>query len=673
MHRLASCLTLALLLVPAALARAADETPVPADNPTDPAKVEFFEKKVRPLLVEKCYSCHSAQAKKVKGKFKLDTREDLLEGGEDGKVIDEKTPSKSALLAAVKRVDDEKAMPPKEKDKLSEEQVKVLEQWVKDGVTYGKAEKPKASAESTGAKPADPKALWSFQAPKEQKAPEPAASAAALGWVKTDVDRFVLQKLNEKGLAPSRLADKRTLIRRATYDLIGLPPTMEEIAAFENDHSTDAFDKVIDRLLASPHYGERWGRHWLDVARYADSKGYVFEEERRYAFSYTYRDWVIRAFNSDLPYDQFLVHQIAADRLDLKGDDRQHLAALGFLTLGRRFLNNQADIIDDRIDVVTRGTMGLTVACARCHDHKYDPIPTADYYSLYGVFASSREPAELPLINAPDPKDAEAFNKELAARQAEIEKYQKERFDAATAGIRTPQGLSSCLQASLALRAIGDEKLKEKRRAIVEKSGFNRLIIARWGAKLTAAKNQHHPVLAPLLMWSETPGLSLKSPSHALSEQLVSGRLLAKPLNGCVAAQLMVVPPISVKDLADRYGMLLAQFDKPEPLANADEEALRQVLRAADAPTKIALSEVDWFLDGSQKAALRALVQKRDALVATHPAVRRGRWRWRMGRSSSRSFSSAATRPTPARRCRGSSSRSCRRRNANPSRTAVAD
>ena len=323
MLRLASCLTLSVLLLTASLARGEE---VPKVSPTDPAKIEFFEKKIRPVMVEKCYSCHSAKAKKLRGKFKLDSREDLLKGGEEhaDKVIDLKKPEESVFLKMIKRVDDDHAMPPKEKDKLTDEQVKDFETWIKAGLAYPKDEK-KAEAGSATTQPSasseDPKAHWSFQPVKSVKAPEPAASAAALGWARTDVDRLILAKLNEKGLAPSKIADKRTLIRRATFDLIGLPPTADEIAAFEADLSTDAFDKVVDRLLASSHYGERWGRHWLDVARYADSKGYVFEEERRYPFSYTYRDWVIRAFNSDLPYDQFLVHQIAADRLDLKGDD----------------------------------------------------------------------------------------------------------------------------------------------------------------------------------------------------------------------------------------------------------------------------------------------------------------------------------------------------------------
>ena len=213
---------------------------------------------------------------------------------------------------------------------------------------------------------------------------------------KTDVDRFVLARLEQSELAPSPPAAPRTQLRRLSYDLIGLPPSAEEIAAFEAAYSDETYAAAVDRLLASAQFGERWGRHWLDVARYADTKGYVFQEDRNYPQAYTYRDWVIRAFNDDLPYDRFVLAQLAADQLD----DPSAAPAMGYLTLGRRFINNKHDIIDDRIDVVARGMMGLTVTCARCHDHKYDPITTADYYALYGVFDSSREPneAERPLL-----------------------------------------------------------------------------------------------------------------------------------------------------------------------------------------------------------------------------------------------------------------------------------
>ncbi|HLW68140.1 MAG TPA: DUF1549 and DUF1553 domain-containing protein [Gemmataceae bacterium] len=265
-------------------------------------------------------------------------------------------------------------------------------------------------------------AHWAFQPVREPALPAVKNTA----WPATPVDYFVLAKLEANGVSPSSPADKRTLLRRITFDLIGLPPTPEEMEAFLADNSSNAYEKVIERLLESPRYGERWGRYWLDVARYADSKGYVFTDERKFPFSYTYRDYVIRAFNEDLPYDRFIIEQLAADQLDL-GEDKRPLAAMGFLTLGRRFLNSTPDIIDDRIDVTTRGLLGLTVACARCHDHKYDPIPQADYYSLYGVFASSVEPGDLPLIGGPAAgKLGEEFTKELERLKAEKEKFAKE-------------------------------------------------------------------------------------------------------------------------------------------------------------------------------------------------------------------------------------------------------
>ena len=206
-----------------------------------------------------------------------------------------------------------------------------------------------------------------------------------------------------------------------TYDLTGLLPTPQEVEAFEKDPSPMAYERLVDRLLDSPHYGEQQARHWMDLARYADTKGYVFTEDRNYPFAFTYRDWLIRSFNADLPYDRFILYQLAADRI--VKDDKANLAAMGFLTVGRRFLNNQPDIIDDRLDVTFRTFQGLTVTCARCHDHKYDPIPIKDYYSLYGVFASSQEPRDLPLIEEPkDTPEVRAFDAELKKREEVVQK-----------------------------------------------------------------------------------------------------------------------------------------------------------------------------------------------------------------------------------------------------------
>jgi len=365
------------------------------------AQSQFFENKIRPVLSTKCYRCHSQQAEKVKAGLLLDTRDGLLKGGETGPAIAPGDPDKSLLIKAVRYTDPDLQMPPKGK-KLSDDQVADLVAWVKMGA-------PDPGVASTAQKDwkDSSKAHWSWQPLKKPAVPDVKDPA----WPKTPIDNFILAKLEEKDLKPNPPADKRTLIRRATFDLIGLPPTPEEVDDFVKDESPDAFAKVVDRLLASPHYGERWGRHWLDIARYSDTKGQIRRqrEDPFYPFAWTYRDYVIRSFNEDKPYNVFIIEQLAADKLPATAKNPTNLCALGFLTLGDRFMGMQNDIINDRIDVVTKGFLGLTVSCARCHDHKFDPIPTKDYYSLHGIFASCAEPPVEPVIckvtNTPEYED----------------------------------------------------------------------------------------------------------------------------------------------------------------------------------------------------------------------------------------------------------------------------
>jgi mono/diheme cytochrome c family protein len=386
-----------------------------------PQHVEFFETKVRPILAEHCFKCHGPE--KHKGDLRLDSREAMLKGNESGGVIVPGQPEKSRLVEAVRHEGDIK-MPPAPGDKLPAEAIENLVAWIKLGAPWPKS----ASVANEALSERSSKKHWAFTPVRTPAMP----AVRQQERVQTPVDAFVLVELEKRGLTLAQPADRRTLIRRVTFDLTGLPPTAEEIEAFEADLAPDAFGKVVDRLLTSPHYGERWARYWLDVARYADTKGYVFTEERRFAYAYTYRDYVIKAFNDDLPYDRFVMEQLAADRLfaeakaDGKEPDVKSLAAMGFLTLGRRFLNNQQDIIDDRIDVTARGLLGLTVGCARCHDHKFDPIPTKDYYSLYGVFNSSQEPKELPLIGAVEQsKEYAVFEAELKVREKAVAEYQE--------------------------------------------------------------------------------------------------------------------------------------------------------------------------------------------------------------------------------------------------------
>ncbi|MHC4876552.1 MAG: PSD1 and planctomycete cytochrome C domain-containing protein [Planctomycetota bacterium] len=353
----------------------------------------FFETRIRPVLISKCFKCHGGD--KVSSELRVDSREALLKGGEYGEpsIVPGK-PEESLLIDAIDPQNEDIVMPPDEE--LPGSVIEDFRTWIRNGAVWPK---------SPGSGAIDPSFVaeghWAFR-PIERPAVPDVRNRV---WAQNEVDQFILAQQEAAGLTPSRRASRETLIRRVSFDLLGLPPTYEEVQAFVADDAPDAWPRLVDRYLSSPQYGERWGRHWLDVARYADTKGYVFTADRSYPFAYAYRDWVIRSLNEDLPYDQFLIRQIAADWLTGDGTlSKNELAAMGFLTLGRRFLNNRHDIIDDRIDVLTRGTMALTVTCARCHDHKYDPISQADYYGLYGVFASSKEPPKpegaMPLLEA---------------------------------------------------------------------------------------------------------------------------------------------------------------------------------------------------------------------------------------------------------------------------------
>jgi cytochrome c553 len=387
----------------AAGARADIASATPAMSSED---LQFFEARIRPVLSERCYKCHSRDADKIKGGLMLDTREGMLHGGDTGPAISPGKPEDSLIIDAISYRDPDLQMPPKG-DKLSDEQVSDITEWIRRGALDPRSLVAKGGDSTYGGVGKD---HWSFLPVKASKVPAVVDAA----WCKTPVDNFVLARMEQGAVAPNPVADKYTLIRRATFDLTGLPPTEEEVQRFLVDSSPDAWARVIDRLLASPRYGERWGRYWLDVARYADTKGDTpNREDPRYPFAWTYRDYVIDAFNSDKPYNQFILEQLAADRLlaeqlnaGVRKPDQRPLAAMGFLTLGNRFENSTNDIINDRIDVTTKAFLGLTVSCARCHDHKFDPIPTADYYSLYNVFANTSEPKEEPWLH-PVPRTPE--------------------------------------------------------------------------------------------------------------------------------------------------------------------------------------------------------------------------------------------------------------------------
>ena len=359
----------------------------------DPAGDTFFEAKVRPLLVARCLECHGDTAK-PKGGLRLTSRASVLSGGDSGPAVVPGQPGDTLLLDAVRYLDEPK-MPPK--GKLPDDEVAILERWVAMGMPWPSAA-PVESDNKGGGFPitAEHRRFWSFQPVRAVEPPAVRHEDKATN----PVDRFILARLEKEELAPSPPADRATLLRRATFDLTGLPPSPEEVAAFVADASPDAFEKGVDRLLASPAYGQRWARHWLDVVRYADSRdarGVGGADDIGEAWRY--RDWVVDALNRDLPYDQFIIHQIAGDQLPgpVPGDiNPDGMVATGLLAIGEWGTGDAdkekmlTDVVADQVDVVTRGFLGLTVACARCHDHKFDPIATADYYGLAGIFFSTR-------------------------------------------------------------------------------------------------------------------------------------------------------------------------------------------------------------------------------------------------------------------------------------------
>ncbi len=589
----------------------------------DPGQIDFFEKQIRPVLADHCYECHSRAVAKPKGGLRLDSAQGVLTGGSRGPAVVPGKPEGSLLLQALRgHVKDLDPMPPKDSrgGALSGEQIAALEEWVRNGAIDPRVDTATAAA---GKKPSD---HWAFRPPAAPAIPV----VQHTGWIRRPMDRFVLARMEAHGLTPSPRADLRTLLRRATFDLTGLPPTPAEMQTFLVDNHPDAYERAVERLLSSPRYGERWARIWLDVARYADTKGYVFEEERRYPYSYTYRDWVVQALNDDLPYDRFLQYQIAGD-LYATAADPSPLAALGFLTLGRRFLNNETDIIDDRIDVVFRGTQALTVQCARCHDHKFDPIPTADYYSLYGVFKSTHEPAEKPMLGpSPNPEQAAEFEIERAQRVEERQKFRAQNTEAVAKKLRehiTDYLLTA--QESMALDGSKAESLARSR-------SLDPGLVGAWKDRLTRWRTQGDPLFAPWFALLESPEAEFMATATARLTALAATN---SQLNPAVLSALKLRTLTNFPSVAAGYGDAFqsaathweaelgaarkAQQKAPEQLAEAAHESLRRLLYGPDSPIQEALGHVDRFFDVPTIQKSRALLRRIEELEATHPGAPR--------------------------------------------------
>ncbi len=553
----------------------------PATAADDDAALELFEKSVRPVLVETCLKCHGNE--KQEGSLRLDTREAALKGGDTGPAFVANEPEKSLLIAAIRQTGDLQ-MPPEAK--LTGEQIAAIERWVKLGAPWPKV--PLSTKVNDAAK-----THWAFQPLRDPPVPPELGDREPFA---NKIDVFIRTRLATAGLVPMEKADRRTLIIRASFDLLGLPPTSEEVDAFVRDEDPRAYENLIDRLLASPHYGEQWGRHWLDVARYSDTKGYVYARENRtWIHAWAYRDWVVKSLNQDLPYNQFLLLQIAADQVvdQSSKTDKQNLAAMGFLTLGRRFLGVTHDIIDDRIDVLTRGTMGLTVACARCHDHKYDPIPTADYYSLYGVFQNCIE-QQVP-VGEPAQRDEayQAFETELKKRREKLAALLLTKRNEAAARVRAR--IADYLTAQRELQKYPEEGFDQ----VLEKTDVIPAFVRRWQAYLRSEEKRPDSLFVP---WFEYARIAAgeEFSKHAIE---VAKNLATRASLHPLVREAFKTPATSHQDVAARYGQLFTEVERqwqvavktgadnkqsaPTQLPDAAAEQLRQVMYGDEAPCEV--------------------------------------------------------------------------------------
>jgi hypothetical protein len=571
--------------------------------------------------VTHCLECHGET--KQQGGLRLDSSDGLKKGGDAGPVLDLDNLGGSRLIEVLSYESDMK-MPPA--GKLSDTDRTVLENWIRGGAYFPASTSPVPMPVAPTSREGIESARashWSLQPVID----EPIDVTGPPEWTTSPIDRHVMSRLQASGLSPSPAADRRTLIRRLTFDLIGLPPTAAEVAAFEADGSPDAVEKLVDRLLASPHYGERWARLWLDVARYADTKGYVFNQERRFPYSYTYRDYVISAFNDDLPYNRFVLEQLAADKLVAPGADNKPLAALGFLTIGRRFSNNTHDIIDDRIDVVTRGLLGLTVTCARCHDHKYDPIPTADYYGLYGVFASCNEPAEAPVLGTPaETEESEKFLAELNARRKKLEDFETAERNKLMQEFRGK--VSEYLQ-WVAIKPMMDDG-GEAFELVFLPGELRPGLRDRWEKYLKRREERPDAIFGLWHQFARLPGRDFGDAAEAILESLRQPSVEASPaVNERIKTAILATPPKSMLDVAKIYGSVLnecyvaSQPTEPDgampPPRDAADEQLREVLYGERSPTTLRPDAARRFYARDVTAELGRLGVEIEAWKLTSP------------------------------------------------------
>ena len=574
----------------------------------DPSAIEFFEAKVRPLLVAHCYECHSEEATKadnLQGGLRLDNRAGVRQGGAAGPIIVPGKPNESMLIRSIRYADKALQMPPKKP--LSADQVAVLEKWV----TLGAPDPREGDATVTSAKRGidfnEGRKRWAFQPPMEHAAP----NVINRSWPKQPLDHFVLAALEQRSLQPVRAATRQELIRRATFDLIGLPPTPEECIEFENDTEPGAWERVIQRLLSSPHYGERWGRYWLDVARYADDQGNSFLTPTPAA--YLYRDWVVTAFNNDMPYDEFVRLQIAGDELPGPASNYiTRLAGLGFQSLGPQFRKGaageakaKADELEDRVDTLSRGILGLTVSCARCHDHKFDPIPTRDYYSLASAYNGADWPNRM--LAAPEVVDAHnKWRAQVDQLTASLKKWKEDQ--AKSLGRKALEQVDSYVlnACQIWIQRKLDQPLDVA--SLAQQQGLQSHFLTRWAKVIEESTDE------PIFKKLRDTAMKAKDSGSEDANDLLKQQ--ADELKGVVQVALDALRT-SEQPTAQQSANAPAQ--PPLPISPENQKLLTVLWRDARAPFFIAENDIAGLLAEPEKTQLNDFQAQLD-LLTMNPA-----------------------------------------------------
>ncbi len=532
------------------------------EQPLNPQQLEFFEAKIRPALVEYCYDCHSAEGK-VKGGLQVDGKKALLQGGSSGPAVVAGKPSQSLLAKAIQYNDEDLQMPPS--GKMPDGVVADLLDWIRQGAPDPRTGKAAGILKSDEDRE-KAKKHWAFQPVVDP--PQPEIKSNIRSWARNKIDYFIQAKLEEKNMVPSPQADRVTLIRRAYFDLIGMPPSQEQVDAFVNDRSPRAWETVIDELLSSEHYGERWGRYWLDIARYADTRGTQNNNRgmrNRMVHAWTYRDWVIDAFNNDKPYDKFLQQQIAADLLPY--GDKKDKAALALLTMGRAVDGNQKPlVIDDQIDVITRGMMSLSVYCARCHDHKFDPVSQKDYYGLYGVFDSIQFEKNQPLLHDnPNPLEDPIYAEYLTEKAQIV--YDMEKFKAEAVGDYLHEAKTNTTRYMLVAHALETSDLyrlgnRTDQEEFTRETELEADIARNWQRALARAKgNKRDTLFRPWKDYTKLNADDFSKKARALSKTYYKDGNPAKGMNPHVA-KAFSTPARNLAEVAARYSSLFFKAEK---------------------------------------------------------------------------------------------------------------